>query len=309
MMSKSIYVLAFMTCLMFVLHADAGVRNKAVQEAFEYVSKKFGREVAEEGVEQLSSKMMRLASQHGDELVAAAFKKIGPRAGKLAGEAGEHGGLALKLLSQHGDSAVSLVAKPSALSAVARYGDDAAEAFIKHGSVGEKLVGTFAREGAEALVKVTPQNGRRLAMLSADGTLKPELMSVVTRYGDEACEFIWRNKAALATGAVVATFVASPEPYLQGTQQLVSTVAESAVKPLAELPRAVATEAAAHTNWTPIVILLLLGLGGAGWYWSRNARMGNVLLGVAINRALGHGRRDKTIPPRQNGGSDGTGRN
>jgi len=273
-------VVACLTCLLVPPHAEAGVRSKAVQEAFEYVSKKFGREVAEEGVEQLSTKMMRLASQHGDDVVAAAFRRVGPRAGRLASEAGEHGGLALKLLSKHGDNAVALVSKPSALSAVASFGDDAAEAFLRHGSVGETLVTTFAREGAEALAKVTPQNGRRLAMLAADGTLKPELMSVVTRYGDEACEFIWRNKGALATGAVLATFVASPEPYLHGTQQLVSTVAEAAVKPLAELPKAVAAEAAAHTNWTPIVLgLMFFAAIYVGCKWSSLIN-GRVFAGV-----------------------------
>jgi hypothetical protein len=308
-MSRIVCLLALVAGIVFALHADAGVRSKAVQEAFEYVSKKFGREVAEEGVEQLSSRMMRLASRHGDELVAAAFRKVGPRAGKLASEAGEHGGLALKLLSKHGDDAVSLVTKPSTLSVVARFGDDAAEAFIKHGSVGEKLVGTFAREGAEALAKVTPKNGRRLAMLAADGTLKPELLPVVTRYGDEACEFIWRNKAALATGAVLATFVASPESYINGTQELVSTVAESAVKPLAELPRAVAAEAAAHTNWTPIVILMLLGLGGAGWYVTHKMSLRSILLKTAVNQAIGHVIKAKNVNRGQNGGHDGSSRN
>jgi hypothetical protein len=251
--------------LPLTLPAEAGVRSKALSEALEFVSKKFGKEVAEEGAERLSSRMMRLAAQHGDEVVATAFKRVGPRAGKIVGEAGEHGGVALRLLAQHGDDAILLAGKRTSLIAVARYGEDAATAILKHGSVGEHLVEKFAKEGAEALVKVSPQNGRRLAMMAAEGQLKPELMTVVTRFGDEACEFIWRNKGALATGVVLATFVASPEPYLQGTQQLVATVAEAAVKPLAEVPKVVAAEAAANTNWTAIVLIAVLGLGIAGW--------------------------------------------
>ena len=47
--------------------------------------------------------------------------------------------------------------------------------------MGEQLVGQFAKEGAEALVKVTPRNGRRLAILAAEGQMKPELMQVITR--------------------------------------------------------------------------------------------------------------------------------
>ncbi|HEY2414840.1 MAG TPA: hypothetical protein VGI40_21525 [Pirellulaceae bacterium] len=268
MSSKIVFGLVLAVCLLVTLSANAGVRSKAVQEAFEFVSKKFGKEVAEEGVERLSSRMLRLAATHGDDVVATAFKRVGPRAGKIVSEAGEHGGTALRLLAKHGDDALPLVTKGTALKAVARYGDDATTAILKHGSVGEQVIEKFAKEGAEALVKVSPQNGRRLAMMAAENQLKPELMSVITRYGDQACEFIWRNKGALATGAVLATFVASPEPYLEGTQQLAATVAEAAVKPLAEVPKVVAAEAAADTNWTAVIVSLMVVLGLAGWRWS-----------------------------------------
>jgi hypothetical protein len=260
-------------CILCTLHAQAGVRSKLVSEAAEFVSKKFAKEATEEGVERLSARMLRLAAQHGDDVVATAFKRVGPRAGKVVTEAGEHGGIALRLLAKHGDDALPLVTKPAVLKSVARYGDDATTAILKHGSVGEHLVERFAKEGAEALAKVTPQNGRRLAMMAAEGSLKPELMNVVTRYGDDACEFIWRNKKGLAAGAVLATFIASPEPYLEGTRQLVSTLAEAAVKPLAEVPQVVAAQAAANTNWTPIVAGLLIAAGIAGWHWTSRIRV------------------------------------
>lgn len=252
--------------------AEGGFTGKALREALEYAGRKFTKEVAEEGAERLSVRMTQLAAKHGDDLVAAALRRVGPRAGRVAEQAGEHGKLALKLLAKHGDDALPLVGKATALRTVARYGDDAAAAIVKHGAVGEKVVEQFAKEGAEALAKVTPQNGRRLAMMAAEGQLKPELMTVVARYGDEACDFIWRNKGSLAVGAALATFVASPEPYLEGTQQLVSTVAEAAVKPMAEVPKAVAAEAAANTNWTPIVIGLIVAAGLVGWRWTSRVR-------------------------------------
>ena len=252
------------------LPANAGIRTKAIQEAFEFVSKKFGKEVAEEGIENVSTRMMRLAATHGDEVVAKAFRRVGPRAGKIVGEAGERGGLAIRLLATHGDQALPLVTKQATLQAVSRYGDDAVTAVLKHGSIGEQLIEQFAEHGAHALAGVTPQNGRRLAMMAADGALKPELLTVVSRYGDEACDFIWRNKGALATGAALATFVASPEPYLQGAERLTATVADAAVKPLADVPGIIAAEAAANTNWTPIVAGLLIAAAVfAGWQWSK----------------------------------------
>ena len=64
--------------------SHAGVGSKVVQEAMEYTARKFGKEVAEEGVERVSSRMAGLAAKHGDELVSAAFRKAGPQAGRLA---------------------------------------------------------------------------------------------------------------------------------------------------------------------------------------------------------------------------------
>jgi hypothetical protein len=249
--------------------AEAGVASRAIREAVEFAGRKFGKEVAEEGAERLAVKMTQLAGKYGDDVVVAAFKKVGPRAGRIVGEAGEHGAVALRLLAQHGDDALPIVARATTLKAVAHYGDDAATAILKHGNVGEEMIERFAHEGAEALARITPQNGRRLAMLAAENQLKPELVSVVTRYGDEACDFIWRNKGALAIGATLTAFVASPEEFLDGTQQLTATVAETAlqplaeaaVRPLAEVPKAVATEVARNTNWTALAVFGLMAVG------------------------------------------------
>jgi len=245
--------------------AHAGIGSKTIREAAEFLMRRGGKEVAEETAETLAKKMAGFAARHGDDVVSAAFRRVGPRAGRLVEEAGEHGGVALKLLARHGDDALPLVGKAASLRAVARYGDDAAEAIIKHGAVGEKLVEQCAKDGAEALVKVTPQNGRRLAMMAVEGQLKPELLTVIRKYGDSACDFVWSNKGALATGAILATFVANPEPYLEGTQQLTATVAEAAVRPLAEVPKTVAAEAAANTNWTLLGVLVAAFLAVLGY--------------------------------------------
>jgi hypothetical protein len=237
---------------------QAGALSKGLREALEYVGKKFGREVAEEGAERVSVRLTRLAARHGDEVVAKAFRKVGPRAGRLVEEAGEQEGVALGLLARHGEEAISLIGRPTALRTVARYGDDAAVAIIKHGTVGEQLVGQFAKKGAEALVKVTPRNGRRLAMMAAEGQLKPELMEVIARHGDRACDFIWRNKAALTVGATLTAFVTSPGPFIDGTQKLAATVADAAVKPIA-------VGVANSTNWTLLGVMVTVILAIAGY--------------------------------------------
>lgn len=259
-MRKQIVLLSLGLCAI-ASTAEAGVGSKIVQETVEFTTRKFGKEVAEEGFETMAGKMTRLASKHGDDVVAGAFTKVGPRAGKIASEAGEHGGVALRVLAKHGDNGIALTLSKTSLGTVARYGDDAATALIRHGSVGQKLIQGFGKEGVEALARVTPQSGRRLAMLAADGTLKPELMTVVARYGDEACEFIWRNKGALTVGTALTAFVTAPEEFLEGTRGLAEVAGDAAIKPLASVPGAVANEAAKRVNWNLVTVIVAVVVG------------------------------------------------
>ena len=181
--------------------AQAGGLTTALREAAEYIGKKLGRDVAEEGAERVATRFTRQA---------------------------------------------------------ARLGDDGAAAILKHGTVGEQLIGQFGKEGAEALARVAPRNGRRLAMLAAQGELKPELLQVVRRYGDEGCEFIWSHKGALSVGAALTAFVANPEPFINGTEKLAETVADAAVKPLA-------LGVAQNTNWTAIGVMVTAIVAIAGY--------------------------------------------
>ena len=43
---------------------EAGVGNKVVQESVEWMTRKFGKEVAAEGAERLSTRMTQLAAKH-----------------------------------------------------------------------------------------------------------------------------------------------------------------------------------------------------------------------------------------------------
>ena len=261
-MSVKSRTVAFVVVMSFAIPAQAGIASKAIREAMEFAGKKFGREVAEEGAERLTAKLVQLGARYGDDLVATAFKKVGPRAGRIASEAGEHGGVALRLLAQHGDDALPIVSRVASLNAVARYGDDVAGTLIKHGAVGEEILERLGMQGAEALGKVGQQNGRRLAMMAADGQLKPELLSVISRFGDSACDFIYRNKGALAVGATLTAFVTSPEEFLNGTKALTEAVADATIRPIV-------TEAAKKTNWTALAITTVIVAGAllGAWRW------------------------------------------
>lgn len=257
--------ITFVILVSMAMPAQAGVGSKAISEAVEYAGKKFGKEIAEEGAERLTASMMQLAARYGDDVVAAAVRKVGPRAGRIATEAGEHGGVALRLLGQYGDDAIPIVSRAASLNAVARYGDDVAGTLIKHGSVGQQILERLGVQGAEALGKVGQQNGRRMAMMAAEGELKPELLAVITRFGDEACSFVYRNKGALAVGATLTAFVTSPEEFLNGTKALTGVLVDATIKP-------VVTEAARKTNWTAILIVIVIIAGALAGAWQMKIR-------------------------------------
>lgn len=242
---------------------QAGVASKAIQEAVEFTTRKFSREVAEEGTERLASKMSALAARHSDEVVVQAFKRVGPRAGKLVSEAGEHGDDLLRLLARHGDAAIPLATRKTSLGLVREFGEEAGEACVKHGTIAEPIIEQFGAAGAKALTKVSDRSARQLAMLTQEGTLKPEMIDVVIRYGDKACAFIWNNKATIAGGAVLASFLANPEPYLNSAEAVAAKTLDVTVKPMAD-------QAARRINWTAIVLFGMVALGI--WHWRHKNR-------------------------------------
>ncbi len=255
------------SCLLLALAAEtlAGVSGAALKETIETVLRKFGQEVSEQGLETMSQKIEALALKYGDDGLAA-VKRVGPRALQLVDDAGVQGVQAVRLLSRYGDDAAWVVAKPSRLSIAAKYGDDAAEALIKQGEIAEPLIESLGSSAAQALKTVSPQNGRRLAILAEDGTLQQigrtdELLTVVRQYGDAGMEFIWRNKRGLAVTAALAAFLADPQPFIDGTVQLTSAVAEKVVQPVAQ-------EVAKNANWT--IVLPLLAIVAVGYLFLRS---------------------------------------
>lgn len=225
------------------------------REMAEYVMKKFGKDVADEGVELLSRKIETIIVKYGDDGVAA-VNNVGPRSFRLIEEAGENGLESVKLMAKYGNEAVWVVGKKGRLAIFLKYGDNAAEAMIKHGEIAEPLIGKFGNSAALALKSVSSQNARRISMLDDAGELAgigrtPELLTVVGKYGDGAMEFIWKNKGALTVAAALAAFLSDPEPFINGSHDLAQAVGTSLVQPIAE-------EIGTRTNWT-LIILVLIG--------------------------------------------------
>ncbi|MCA9182487.1 MAG: hypothetical protein KDA51_13570, partial [Planctomycetales bacterium] len=226
-----------------------GQKTALVREAAEQVLRRLGRKAGVETAETLTRKAEQLLAKYGDDGLRA-FRKIGPNTARLAAEAGEHSTLAVRLLGKHGDDAVWVASSEVRLGLVAKHGDEAAAALIRHGSIAEPVIETFGRPAAAAMGRLSGQNARRLSMMARAGAIRPELLDVIARYGDRAMAFVWKNKAALATASVLTAFVADPEPFLDGAAKLTDQIGEYAVQPVASIPG----EIARSVDWTRLCL-------------------------------------------------------
>ena len=283
----TLMMLSLLLLIMTAANASADTKAKAAQELFEFVLKKFGKEAVKDGAEVFSKRVATAAARHGEEAVFAAVRKTGPQALHAIEEAGEHGGKIARLITVHGENAIVYVArKPKALELLARHGEQAGTALCKHSAIAESLIDKLGQPAVQALAKVGPQSGRRLAIMEASGELakigrSEQLLGVIGTYGDKAASFVWAHKGALAVTAVLATFLENPEPYINGTLQLAEPIAQIPGKlvddvaaPVVQAPaKAVATmaeDAGKRTNWT--VILGLIATGGVAILMLRATR-------------------------------------
>lgn len=257
-------VLAIIIAMVAEGRVRADLASKAAQETAEFVLKKFGKKVLTEGTETFAERISASVLRHGDDVISA-VRRVGPSALSLADEAGEQAPKILRLLSKHGDNAAVWVARrPGAMKLLSKYGDDAAEVLVKHKGLAEPVLEKLGAPAVNALGAIGPRGGRRLAMMAEAGELSaightPELMQIVSRHGDAAMDFIC-DKGALAVGTTLTAFVANPEAFINGTNQLASTVGETAVKPLVqETGRAISS-----LVWA--LVALVVGVPAAGFW-------------------------------------------
>jgi len=225
-------VLVIGTVCMFE-QATAQIRSRALREITEALVRRAPAGMTREMAEALADDLLKIAARHGDDLVAAACKKVPPQVlVRLMREAGTEGEQAiLKILARYGDNAVWIVQRPRALAIFMKFGDEAGEALVKHGAIAEPLIENYGTPAAKAIRRLNGQNARRLAILHEEGVLqkmphREEVMDVIARYGDRAADWVWRNKGAILVTSVAAGFVANPEGFLTGTSQLVEAVTE-----------------------------------------------------------------------------------
>jgi hypothetical protein len=244
-------------------------RAQAARSAADFLIERFGPQAARQGVAALAQRIESMAVRFGDD-VFVAIKKCGPRFFEIVEAAGAANATrAVRLMAEFGEAGVVWVlSRPTALKLVAQHGEEVAAVLVRHsGGICEKVIEQGGGPAVKALQAVGPQSGRRLAMMAADGELAqiartPEVLGVIAQYGDRAMEFIYKNRFLLASSAVLGAFCSNPEPFLSGVRDITKIAADSAVKPLADVPGQVATEAARQINWNVIVIVILVLAAG-----------------------------------------------
>jgi hypothetical protein len=228
--------------------------------------RQFGKEAANIGVETLTQRIEKLAAKYGDD-VFLAVRKVGPRALEQY-VARQYGPESIKLMARYGDDAIWIIERPDSMAMFFKYGENAAESMIKHRTMANSLLAALGQPAAGALRMISAQNARRLAILTGDGQLAkigrtPELLGVIGKYGDDAADFIWRNKGALTIATALTAFLANPDMFIEGTADINKVGEQATPKPGPAVPiQPVVSEAEKQTtNWTGTIVAALCVIG------------------------------------------------
>lgn len=223
-------ILALLTGV-FSIVATAGVLSAGAREAAESIMKKFGPAAPAQTVDEVAAAVAGVAAKYGDE--ALPFLKASGHSGLDALEqAGSKAPEVIKLYLKRGDEAIWIISKPEKLAIFIKHGDTAVDALIKHPGVADSLIAQYGDDAAGALAKISRQSAQRLGMVAQEGVLNstrrsPELLGVIRMYGDEAMDFVWKNKGALTVTAVLASFLSDPQAYISGATALAEPVVKS----------------------------------------------------------------------------------
>ncbi len=194
--------------------ASAQSRVKLARETADFLMRQFVRETAETTVELLTRRIETQLARHGSDVIKA-VRLAGPQGLKAIEEAGERGAATAKILAKYGDNALRVVSKSNLLNLVVALGGDTAEVLIKHGESCESLLAAYGETAVRALMKITRQNARRMAMLENDGILfrsrrAKALLEAIAQHGDRAVEFLWTARPSLENNEWTDHFLADP---------------------------------------------------------------------------------------------------
>ena len=257
MIGRGVAAVGLLVLLIGMDSVHAGVPEQVTRLAADEAARLLARQAERAAASTLSRRIARLAVEHGAETLVA-VRRAGPEAVEVIERASRRGALASHLLAAHGSEALVIAREPALLDLVARHGDAAAVALVRHPGLARSVIEATGTPGARVLAGLSSRNARRLAMLAEDGTLirmgrQGELLSAIERYGDRAMNFVWRHKGALMVGTILAAFLKDPEPFVTGARELGGGVTSAVAQPV--------LGAASHVGQAVTKPLTLIAIG------------------------------------------------
>jgi len=256
-MKKNICLILFLLiCFFTVSIATAGPAGTAIREAAEYIVKKFGKGAGGQTVEEVTDATTRAITKYGDDALPI-LKKTGHAGFSALEQAGNKAPDIIKLYARKGDEAIWIISQPKKLSIFLKHGDSAADALLKHPGIADSLITKYGDDAAGALNNLSRASAQKLNRIADEGILdatkqSPELLSVVRKYGDEAMDFIWKNKGALTVASVLGTFLHDPGRFIGGEERLPG----GGIRRIGIIDR-ILGPIADNANWTLIIIGIL----------------------------------------------------
>lgn len=259
-MSKSITFVIVVVWLAVAPSAQAGILSAVFKEGAEYLSERAGRAAARDTAEGVAGQLTREGAE--TVLRRSAVKVAEESAEQLARRAG----------------VIATRASGKAGQAVLRYGESATG-----------LINHFGDDAAEAMLKLSSRNGRRLIMLEQElaqsGQAQP-LLKLVGQKGNTAMEWIWANKGTVAAGVGATVLLTNPDAVLSAGTNVATAALDSAgknlIRPITE-----------GVVWILTRLALVFGVCGAGIYivWLnaptlRKAIWAGIVQGIAYARRI-----------------------
>lgn len=246
--SMTRFFAAILLMLLTTYPAFAMPGAASIREAAEFIVERFGKGTAGRSVDEVAESAAEAVATHGPETLG--FLRASGHSGFVAlKEAGDRAGDIVRLYVRKGDEAIWLISNPHKLAIYLKHGDLAADAMLKYPGIAENLIERFGDDAVRALNGISRQSAQRLNIIEREGLLtstpqSADLLAVVSKHGDEAMEFIWRNKGGLTVATFLGTFIANPQTYISGAAEL---VIEPIVSPIVR-----------STNWSLIISVFLI---------------------------------------------------
>ena len=182
--------------------------------------------------------------------------------------------------------AAAKAATKTAAAGGSKLASQGAKAAVVAGMSTGKVVAThLGTAGTNALAKLSPSGGKKLAELSSQLARNPhkgEWLKLLTnsQVPEKVADFMWQKKGSIAVLSVATAMAMQPDEFLQAAEGVATTTVtvagEHVMKPLisetaehiaAPVATEVARQASASIPWGTIFTMVILTVTFTGAYW------------------------------------------